>query len=300
MRFVRAACCLVGTLAWVAFAPACGDPQAGVEQAPAGEHRPLSDPGGDVPPFEVPGPVVSEAGASDRSLTSIPGVAYYRLVLLSGADAPRPAGGVEYVALAQSRAGDVGRLLEIIYVPTGPTGTDDRYTLMYPTRTELTAAVGWAKALDFPVIEADVQAGPQGGEACTIFALGVLYGTSEGHPQAMRRYRLAIECFTRALHDADVDITYRWVSGVMAGWLLNEYFGDVDGAEQRLVAAQKLTPEGAYERMVTLYQRARVSVAAGRADQARVLLAVIMDKYAVISASETYQRARRLLDALPL
>jgi hypothetical protein len=251
--------------------------------------RPIASPTGAEPVSEK-----AAATARGPRVTVSPG-GYYQLVLLSQPAPSKAPARFNYLRIQNTSAENVGRLLSVLFVPAGPAPSENRYILVYPTELEWKAAAQWARLLDVP--ETDTGESETSGDyrRMVAFAIGLLHATPPTHPEADARERMAAEILARVMNAQDASAGYRWLSGMVAGYLLSENFYNYTRADQCFVAAESVTPVGSYERMVAMYHRAHAYSEAGQEDLARDVLRRIVADYSAFARAEVFDRARKTL-----
>ncbi len=253
-----------------------GKPAAPSRTVAAGTGQPRP---GEVPPAKEPQPTST----------------YYQLVLLSTpapADAPP---GMTHIRLQHASARSAGELLSILYVPSGPTGTSDRYTLIYPVQLELAAAAKAARALDVVAVTESTTSMPAAASDPFAVGVGVLYGTKPGGSPDKQRLRSAVTALQRAGGGADQSAWRRWAANMIAGAALADRLYDYAGADREFAAAEMNTEPGSLEQMTTLYMRARALVQDGKPDAARELLTRVVGLFDRMRSTEAFDRSHKLL-----
>ena len=224
--------------------------------------------------------------------------AFYQLVLLSASTPGQAPAGLRYVHLVQGPARGVGEMLSYLVIPTGPAGTQHRYTLLYPTKAEWNGAANRAALLDAKPVADGFEQAPGSMSEAFRFGLGIVYGTRLHVPDTARRFRAAVRCLTQVLNASDQEADRRWSAGMIAGAILAERLGDYEQAEQCYAAAQAVVPPGSYERMAALYARAGGQIQNGRPDVARKLCDQILAQFPGFRASEIAGRCEKMIDEL--
>ena len=260
-------------------------------QSPPARHAPSSQPGQEGSAQKGGARSGPDANGETREVGG-----FYQLLVLSepGPGAAPP--GIQHVRLSKARARDVGEVLSWLYVPSGPAGTVDRYTLVYPARLEWEAAANVVSRLDVAAVGNEIAAAAAGKS----FALGVgiIYGTPVGHPAEGERLRQAEASLQRVYNGLDEPAWERWAAGMMAGSVAADRLYDYDRAEQHFLAAESVLQPGVLERMCTMYARARAHIQNGKPQIAQKLLADIIAQFPAFRGTETFERARKTLAEL--
>jgi hypothetical protein len=223
-----------------------------------------------------------------------PDISYYQLTLLSEESNESDSTGVKLIHLNRGEARAVGEVLTLLIIPSGPTGTADRYALLYPSELEWKLAGEWASRLDAPVIEDAVPPLPEDPEALFAFGLGLLYGTPRHHPEAEQRYRLISKAFSSISGISGTAPPIDWAAVMLDGAVHGERLFDYAGAATRYAQAEPLAVPGSYEQMVALYLRSGALVQEGRRSEASKLLSRVLSEFSAYRSTETYERARKL------
>lgn len=222
----------------------------------------------------------------------------YQLVLLSQ---PAPAAappGMVHVRLAHASARPVGELLQVMILPSGPTGTRDRYTLLYPTRSETELAEQWSRRLDINNINIDYINEAQFELADYQTLIGAYYHIDQiskvEQQNALWEALIAgMDRFSRQGQGEQA-----WSAAVLAADLSARHFYQYQQADRLLRQGQQKVLAGTYEQMVCWYRRAVYARKDGRVEQARKLLADLIAQFKKYRDTEIYQRADRLLAEL--
>ena len=243
-------------------------------------------------------PTGTPAGRRTDPTSTSDELAFHQLVLFSKPAPAQSPPGLYYVRLKQASARKVGQLLASLYVPSGPSGTRYRYTLVYPSSRESEAAAKWAERLDVPEVVDAGASSPAALENVFSFAVGLYHGVPKDFVKAVSHLRAAETNLTRCLHAEELSGPVRWGAGMIAGAILADRFYEYDEAESRFLDAQLLTPPGSYEQMAALYARARGHVQNGMKAAARELLVQIVGQFGMFRTSEVFGRAREMLGEL--
>jgi hypothetical protein len=212
------------------------------------------------------------------------------LVLLSEPAPGQAPPGLTYMRLEHAPARQVGQWLAMLYVPAGASGTESRFSLLYPTIREVNAAAGWIATLDKAYRESE----RQDAFAEAIQRADALDASGD---EVRERYRQSAAGFASVL-DGDGQAARRWAAGVLAGVLFAEKLYDYEAAEQRLRGAAAIAPPGSLEYMTTYYHLARALIQDGRPGDADTLLSTIVAHFGAFRDTEVFERSRRSLAEL--
>ncbi len=217
----------------------------------------------------------------------------YQLVLFSGpAPAEAPA-GIRHVRLQHARARHLAGVLGKLYVPSGPSGTDDRYTLVFPTPMENELAADAATILDVPAPSGEPPTAPGAplwawamGEACT-----VLEAPGVDEP----RMRRLADQLARVMLSSELSHAQQWMAAMLAGELLAHRLYDFTGADAAYRAAETAARPGGYEQMAAMYGRGRSFAQDGRREQARRCFEAVLGQFSALRSTEIFERTREML-----
>lgn len=230
------------------------------------------------------------APASAAPTASRSPVHIYQLVLFSEAAPAEAPPGMKHVRLSQARARDVAGALKVLYLPSGPSGTDHRYTLVYPTPLEQDLAAEAAKQLDVALL-VNV---PEDDQSAEVWRWGVAeaFKVLSDAPIPPHRVRRIAESLARSSASAQLPRLERWAAGMLAGELLAHRLYDY-AAAQAIYQQLEVVPEpGSYEQMALVYARGRALQQDGRRDQARVAYEHVIGQFTALRGSEVFERAR--------
>jgi hypothetical protein len=272
-----------------AAAATAGKPIATDEPETKTEPPPAPPPAPAPPPVSVPIPTPAPMPKAP------PKVAFHQLVLLNDSPAGMELEAVIEFELSQVPARRAGELAASIYLPTGPAGTDHRYTLIYPTRAECAAALSLIEQLDVAPIDAVPATLPNDPGQAFDIGIGLIYGAPSGGGRRTEQLRQAESALRTALGATDQPALRRWAAGMIAGRLQSRQLGDDQQALAHFVEAGRLIGVGWLEQMAALYALARTQAKLGQLDQARYTLAHMIEAYRPFEATEVYRRATDLL-----
>lgn len=222
---------------------------------------------------------------------------FYQLYLSGGAD-PRPAGhrGDHLQKLRHAGARPCSRLLEMLYVPLGCSGSPDECYLIYENRAEFDAAVGMAPSLDLtPLDTAPSTVTPEGS-----FQVGLGLYLRIVEQGAIVNRGSVDECeqhLAEATQSGRVPPRTRWAAGVLAGRLVSEYRYDYATARSYYRQAERAAAPGSLEQMTARWWYADALAQEGKAKDAeaayRAILKAYDDKW---KDSHIVRRARAIIE----
>lgn len=222
----------------------------------------------------------------------------YQLILLSEAGPVEAPSRLKHIRLSQARARDVANALQVLYLPSGPTGTDHRYTLVYPTALEQQLAGEAARVLDVRIGGED-GAGefPPGDTADDWWQWGVTESCRmlEDVSVPPKRVRRVADTLATAATSGRLSRFQRWAAGMLAGDLLAHRVYDYAAADSVYQQTEALAEPGSYEQMALLYARGRACQQDGRRDEARRMFESVIGQFSGMRNSEVFQRARATL-----
>ncbi|MBI4581850.1 MAG: hypothetical protein HY718_19290 [Planctomycetes bacterium] len=222
-----------------------------------------------------------------------PALSLYQVVLLSQAAPAEAPPGLRHVRLQHARAREVGCLLALVYLPSGPSGTDDRYTLVYPTSLEHDLAAEAAELLDVP----KPHGGPPAGSMIEVWrwAMGEASDVIDSPGQPEQRLRQLADALMRVIPSAELPRQQRWMAGMVAGELLARRLYDYAGADAVYRQLRETVEPGSYEQMAVVYARGRALVQDGRREQARQCFESVIGQFSPLRGSELFERSRETL-----
>ena len=220
---------------------------------------------------------------------------FYQLILHGKPASTRTQPGMKHIHLKHASARDVGELLSILYLPAGPTGTEERYTLIYTTTHEWGASADWASELDILAINDINTPPPENVDNAFAYGIGLIYGMPADLHDHLKRFQLARAELLRVLQSTDQPKRQRWAAGMVAGWITANRFCEYEQAEKYYASAEAVTQPGGLEQMVTIYARAGAFIQEGKPDVARKLLHNMIAQFGVFRRTEVYERAAKTL-----
>ncbi|GMU23328.1 MAG: hypothetical protein AMXMBFR13_34070 [Phycisphaerae bacterium] len=274
----------------------CSDVALDLKPPPRQSVRPAPQPiGRPAPPARQaePAKVNPEATA-----TAEPQSTFFQLVLVSEpapSDAPER---LRYVRVSRAPARAVGELLAWLYVPSGPTGTETRYTLVYPTSEEGEAAAGHVSSLDVPPVASQPENLPDEPQTSLTLGIGLIHAAPLHGPASRERLKHAQAALARAAAGTALPEAQRWAAAMVAGGLAADCLYDFKSADSHYALAETLATPGSLEQMSALYARACAHVRAGRTEPARQILTQLIGHFGPLRVTEPFGRARKLLSQL--
>jgi hypothetical protein len=217
----------------------------------------------------------------------------YQVVLLSQAAPAEAPPGLKHVRLQNARARDVANVLVVLYLPSGPGGTDHRFTLVYPTPLEAELASEGAREVDVGTAGPE-PAGPTAGDAWR-WGVAEAFRVLEDPAIAPERVRRAAATLATTISSAQMPALRRWMAGMLAGELLAHRLYDYAGAQDVYRQTESAAEPGSYEQMALVYAQARAFQQDGRRDQARAQLEFILGQFSALRDSEIFERTRESL-----
>lgn len=220
---------------------------------------------------------------------------FYQLVLLSEPSPLDTAPGVRMVRLRHGAARRLGNMLAMLYLPAGPTGSANRFTLVYASAAEWAAA---GRAADiFEQALAGATSKPVGGvefDAAAAGAYDILASTGD-----RERAAAGVEQLRRVAQDRGQKRWFRWAAGVLAGRIMADVLQDPPAAAQLFHIAGAAAQPGSLEQMSAIFAEAQARLAAGEGGPARRLLTRAVSEFDSFRDTEVFVRARRALAGLP-
>jgi len=219
----------------------------------------------------------------------------YQLVLLSE---PGPAVapiGTKHVRLNHAKAKDVAAILMLLYVPAGPSGSDNRYTLIYTTSLELDRAAAAAQLWDVSS-RASSQPATTMQSAWDRCAGELLLNFDRNH--STDEWRHLADQLSQLVISAEVTRLQRWMSAMLAGEILANRVYDYASADLIYQQAESLAEPGSYEQMAAMFARSCSFYQDGKRQQARKQCEAIIGQFSQFRECELFARTRQTLAAL--
>ncbi|MHC4673866.1 MAG: hypothetical protein ACYTBZ_15395, partial [Planctomycetota bacterium] len=192
-------------------------------------------------------------------------------------------------------ARNVGELLSILYLPAGPSGTEQRYTLVYMTAFEWGAAASWVDVLDVSAVEDASSNLPEDIDQAFTYGIGLIYGKLDDISDDTKRFRRARDSLLRVLQSPEQPERLRWASGIIAGWISTERFYEHEEAIEYFSSAEVIAQPGSHEQMVSQYAQADVLMHHGKGEEMKSLLSNLIARFIIFRKTEVYERANRVL-----
>jgi hypothetical protein len=248
------------------------------------------------PADETTSPSAEEAPAAEPARAAAPapppdgGESFYQLLLLSEpAGAPAP-DNVRQVQLRHARAVEMGAVVESLYVPVGPGGTEDRYFLIYESAAEWVAAHEVCRYLDVPA---------DGGESAAANDPGVEFEhTLSSYYRAIRSgapsesdARTLVAALSRTMLDSSLDRKLQWTAGMLAGHACSAWLRDAEGAVRFYTLARNRAGAGSPEELMAGAKIADAYAQQGDIAAARQANLELLSRSAGLSDAFVYRRA---------
>ena len=272
-------------------------PQPRPAGRPVGRVVPQSDASASRPeessPVAAPSATPGTTAAQPAPAPSPSHLHVYQLILFSEAGPATAPPGLKYIRLQHARARDVANVLILLYLPSGPSGTDHRFTLLYPTPLEIESAAEAARQLDVGT----AGTAPAGATAGDSWRWGVAeaFAVLEDPTCPSDRVRRAADALAVAINSSQLPKLTRWMGGMIAGELLAHRVYDYAAAEAIYGQTEATVEPGSYEQMSLLYARARALRQDGRPEPARRLFEMILGQFTAMRGSEVFERTREVL-----
>lgn len=231
---------------------------------------------------------------SPRAASSEPppdgGDSFYQLLLLSepsGAPAPD---NVRQVQLRNARAMDVGAIVESLYVPVGPGGTDDRYFLIYESPAVWVAAQEMCRYLDVsPALDDSAAASDPAVEF--EHALSRYYRTTRAGGPSKTDAQSLVTALSKSVLNTSLDRRLQWAAAMLAGQACIEWLQDTNGAVQFFMLARNRAGAGSPEELMAGAKLADTYAQAGDVAAARQANLDLLSRSASLSNAFAYRRA---------
>ena len=207
---------------------------------------------------------------------------YYQLYLLSNDPGSEPPRGAGRLRLRHVAARQCARVLEMLYIPLGRSGSREECYLIYEQRDEFDAARALAPLLDIqPGMEAPTTNSAEGALSSGIaLMLSIMRERATGVAVANRADVDRCERFlAEAARSNELPAPKRWAAAILAGRLLSAYRYDHAGARNYFNQAKRQTEEGSIEEMTAEWWRADTFVQEGNQDRADAIYGRIVSDY---------------------
>lgn len=180
---------------------------------------------------------------------------YYLYFISDEAAAEESSRGETRVLLQNAPALVCSRLMEMLYVPLGRSGSTRESYVIYEDQPEFRAAAAMAGSLD--LTPAQLPTNSIGAEGAFESGVGMLLGAVEAGPGHDARLVEACERkFVEALQSTDLPPMLRWAAGIFAGRVASQFKYDHAEARSYYKQAERLVPEDSIERMTARWWRA--------------------------------------------
>lgn len=201
--------------------------------------------------------------------------AFYHLYLASGAT--KPTDDPEHrLMLTHAGARTCGRVLEMLYVPVGRSGSKDETYLLYENPDEFAAAWNLAPALDVDPLKEP--ASTIGAEAAFRAGVGLLFhildsgaAVSSGLVEAAERK------LSEAVQSEHLPVVMRWAAAILAGKLVADYRYDYSTARNYYQQAERLAAKDAIGLRTARWWEADAFVQQGKRKEAGAVYEEILD-----------------------
>lgn len=239
---------------------------------------------------------VPPAAAPDQTQRSAPlappaNVDLYQLLLLSEPSSVAMPDNIRAVRLRHATAGELGRLIEYLYIPAGPGGTDGRYFLVYESPEVWAAAAAFALQLDVPALPAAPSDPPAEPGVAFEQAVGRFYHLNGQGARGARACGALVETFGRLAADDRLDAPLQWAAAMLAGGLAVNWQNDLEAAQRFFTLAQAQTTGGSPEELMAWAKYAEALTLAGDIPAARLATLDLLSRCAKLGRAYAYQKA---------
>jgi len=186
--------------------------------------------------------------------------------------------GEHFHALRHVAAGPCSRLLEMLYVPMGRSGSPTECYLLYENAQEFEAAVEFAPLLDI----APAMSAPPGLLDAAAFEAGVALALQALEQGAIVDRGLVDEAEKRlstAAQSGTLPARQRWAAAVIAGRLVADYRYDFATARSHYRQAERAVAADSIETMTARWWQADALVQEGKPKEARAIYAGILQSF---------------------
>ena len=208
---------------------------------------------------------------------------YYQLYLLSSAPVSEAPSGAGRLRLQHVAARQCARVLEMLYVPLGRSGSDEECYLIYEQREEFDAARVLVPLLDVqPGKEAKTTDGAEAALNSGLALMLSIIQDNSGAGQTATNRADVDRCerfLAQAAQSDELPARKRWVAAILAGRLLSAYRYDHAGARSYFDQAKQQTQEGSIEEMTAEWWRADTFVQEGNGGRANAIYGRILSDY---------------------
>lgn len=251
-----------------------------------------SSPFEDTPP-PAPAPRSDTTVSTTRILpepaAAPPDDEFYQVLLLSEPSTAQNPSNIRTVNLKYARAGDVGALLEQLFIPVGPGGSENRYFLIYESVDVWTTALGIAPQLD--VAASPNGAGGSGAKAGFDAAVAMYYAVYDSPGRRRSEAATLVDKFNVAIVNTSLPAPLQWVAAMAAGHIATDWMQDTDGAIRYYTLAQHRAVPRSPAQLMASVRLADVYERAGRNNDARKTYEELLSACAAHSDAFAYRQA---------
>jgi hypothetical protein len=221
-----------------------------------------------------------------------PGARYYQLILVNEAGISPDVPGIKQIRALHVNPRSLGELISRLYLPAGPSGTKERYALIYPSIQECNTAAESVKELD--VVATSINAGDE--QTTITFAQSIgFYFAAQISQADTAAWPSVLQQLKHAANETSASAWRKWAANMAAGAVASERLYDYGAAALLYEQAERVASPGSLEQMNALYQRARSLLQIGDNSGGRRLLTQIVGQFAMFRSSEVFERARQML-----
>lgn len=224
--------------------------------------------------------------------------AYFNLYLVSDGSSARDGDAETRMRLRNTLPGRCARVLEMLYVPVGRSGSSTESFLIYEDRRVFEAAREFVPFLDVPAI---MTSGPTvGAEAAFRNGVGLLQQVLDVGVMVPPELIDACEArLAEAVQSSTLSSGRRWAAGILAGRLMAEYRYDYSAARSYYRQAERQADPRSVEAMVAQWWRAESLSQDGRHNEAATGYREIESRFgALFSKSQIVRRSRAMAAAV--
>lgn len=240
------------------------------------EDQRSSNPGNGQPPGETP---VAQSGRTNTESKPIPDRPFYYLYFLSGdASKDDSTRGETRIVLSHAPALAASRVMEMLYIPLGRSGSASESYVIYENQSEFRAAASFASSLD--IEPARLPTSAVGPEMAFDSGVAMLLGAIDAGPGSDTKLIESCEHrFVEAVQSTDLPPIIRWAAGILAGRVASQYRYDHAEARSYYKQAERLVQDGSIEKMTARWWRADSLIQEGSAPDAMKVYQEILDVY---------------------
>jgi hypothetical protein len=219
----------------------------------------------------------------------------YRLELLSETAVAQTTGNISRLQVHHARASHLAEVLEMLLPGLGRGGTEQRYYLLYESKTVWSLAAHFAALLDAEPVDPGTVTAASTPEATFAAGVGLILSSRRLSTEQVRRAETLLVAVAQA---ESAERSMRWASAMLAGRLLSEARFerfDFDGATEHFLIAQSYSQPTSFPQMVAVLARADMHQQIGQAGEAQKLRVRVMNEYANHADTNVYRRIRKEL-----